>query len=262
MEIGLDWKRFEEVFSPPHTRKRIDENAPLFLLMEQGRVLCTFSEGQDTSEFNGATRAEILKAQPHRIVLFFEREELDAWVRASLKKPHYYHQVYGLRREAADTLARLPVRQEGAERKRVARAMNTLLQSVSRGHFLLELIESGWRRFFPTRFGVCVRLVSDRGIERDFLVVVKDRDLESFHVPSLTFLGNRSDKDDEVRKYLSEKFLAPTVVIRVRRTDWENWSYDLDPWSKVLHALRRGKAKLTGGGLSLRGLIRVQTWFY
>src|SRR4051812_10905574 len=104
MELTYDWKSFQTLF---YVKKRLlpapaqeVANSPLYLVEDQNVVICAFSEGEDFSDWVGATCDEIRAEFSHRELVFFNREAVDQWMTSSVELTHFYDQIQFLRTES------------------------------------------------------------------------------------------------------------------------------------------------------------------
>src|SRR4051812_1433885 len=104
MELTYDWQSFQSVFNPTK-RKSVAKalaapSGPVFAVVDRNIVVSAYANGEDLSDWIGATQPEMASALPNRDVIAFSREQVDAWMLEALALPHSIDQIEFLRGKA------------------------------------------------------------------------------------------------------------------------------------------------------------------
>ena len=222
MELTHDWRNFQDMFYPSRrTSVPVDSarHGSAYVIVEGDQIVAAFTDGEDLSDWIGATRQELAAHLQHREIRVLKRDEVDRWVNESLERPHFYEQVEYLR-----AMASSPVRR----------------------HFLLEALRGWWEKVLPSTYGIFIRAEGQGGkSDQDLFILVRRGALDAFHEPDLHSMGpERRRQPGDVVKYLSEKHLVPVQGLFVPAAMWEEWSQDPNPWRQIALAIRANKAKL------------------
>lgn len=242
MELQYDWKRFQDFFSMPRRKgAAVLPTAPVFLATDSGRVVAAYCDHADASEFVGKAVEEVAAGSPGRTLEFFDIQDLQGWVATSRNFPHFHESVEHLRACA------------------LGKASGRDTQPWE--HFLLSLIRGRLSRFFPTSYGLLIRI--DGNQPRDFLATIRGKTLDTFHTPDLSTLGSERARDPEaVVKYLSEKHMLPVQGVFVTADDWERWSDPAngDPLREIFQAAFTKRARLVPHRRGLVALLGLKTY--
>lgn len=274
MELNQDWRRLQATFFSsafpaksavaPHAG-----SATIYCLHEHGVVMMLFSEGEDLSDWAGASLDEIRSQFPNRIVLEMDRKTVDSSLLASIAEPHLEAQIQCWRNDAQASVA---VSAEAKPRGVAASKRDREFLSqhlVAQKHFLLEVLrDSWWSRVLPSSFGVFLRFETANDSlskpSKDFLLIYRKGRLEQFGVPDLGFMGADRRKDPaEVSKYLSERFMVSVQGVLLREEDWIKWSAETNPWREIAWAVQSNRVQLVPfrwsvvSLLASRGLLGV-----
>jgi hypothetical protein len=253
MELSQDWSQLQSTFF----RSSFPMKGPLgvcvgtgtlYCVQDQGVLIQAFSEGEDLSDWIGASMDEVRSQFPNRVIVELDRKTLEASLLASLGEPHLEAQISQWRQDAREQSV---LSTSGASHG-VARTRKDfdLLDRhlVSQRHFLLDALkDSWWTRVLPSSFGLFLRFegaTESRG-KRDFLLVYRKGKLEQFGVPDLNFMGaDRRKEPAEVVKYLSDRCMVPVQCVLLRDEDWERWSAEVSPWRELAWAVQSNRVQL------------------
>jgi len=247
MELNYDWRAFQSIFSPVDAAptqmpKKGDKYSHLFLVVDDEKVVSQYTDLIESKDWVGYHLRDVYKEWDKSDITVMQREEVDHWICESRKLKHYYAQNLYLRQKAKSRI-KLPL----------------LQKNINRDHFLLEALKGWWRRFFPTSYGIFIRLEGNR--THDFLLVIRLGVFDLFHEPDLAALGDRSRQSQEVVRYLSEKHMVPVQGMFLAAVDWTKWSGLKDPWRQVSNALWTNRLRLYPKPFGLRFLIKLRAWF-
>ncbi len=249
MELNYDWKSFQSFFYP---KKRISPNesnstGPIYLVVEERIVVSAFSEGDDLSDWIGATRDEVTAEHLQRDLIFYDRDKVDQCMNSAIGLPHYFDQTQLIREESKPHF--------------VGRARLKNHEAWVKKNFLLQTIQGWWQKIFPSRYGLYIHLAGEHQTSQLLLVIQRGK-VNSFHVPDLSsMIRERREHPSDVIKHLSSKYLLPVQGLFVTASEWSQWSEDATPWPKILKALQANKNKLVPYKWSLAILIRIKAYF-
>lgn len=240
MELTYDWKSFQSLFyvkkrlSPPAQQE--PKKTPLYLIEDQNVIICAFAEGEDFSDWVGATCEELKAEYSHRELVFFKREQVDQWMVSAGEMVHFYDQIQYLRNESK------------------------IQENVIHQHFLLNAIQSWWQKLFPSTYGIYIRLDNNPATSI-FLVIQRGR-VDSFHIPDLSgALVERKRAPVDLVKYLSERYLVPVQGLFLTSAEWMEWSESSNPWPKIAKTLKGSRSKLAPFKWSFATLIAIRGYF-
>ncbi len=240
MELNYDWKNFQSIFYPKKKLNSSDPQTPVCVVVEGKVVISAFSEGQDLSDWIGATWDEVDSEFSHRELYVFDRAQVDQWMNQAVDRVHFYDQIQFL--------------QSQSQPLRVNRSRSKSTELSPKKHFLLRSLESWWRIVLPSTFGVYVSL-DQNPASSIFLLVQKGR-VSSFHVPDLSsMIPDRRLVPKDVVKYISENHLVPVQGVFLTSKEWAEWSEHGNPWPQVATALRADHTKLAPFNWGLTLLI-------
>jgi len=246
MELIYDWKSFQSLFYVKKGLPAPESSGSIYLVADGRVVVSAFSEGEDLSDWVGATYDEVLAEFSHRDLVLFSREKVDKWMSASVSLPHFYDQIRFLRSEAKPDL--------------VTRSQLRGQELVSQGHFLLEVLQTWWHKVLPSTYGIYIRLDGPQGAA--LLMVVQRGRLKSFHVPDLSsMIPERRKHPGDVVKFLSERHLVPVQGLFLTSEEWGEWSRLSNPWPKIASTLKSNRSKLVPFKWSIATLIVMRTYF-
>ncbi|MCM2322447.1 MAG: hypothetical protein NDJ90_04215 [Oligoflexia bacterium] len=248
MELTYDWNCFQSMFYPKRRAPASaatggDAVTPVYLVVEEERIISVFGEGEDFSPWIGSAYPQMAAEVTHRDLILFERKDVDRWVSGATALPHFYDQVEFLRQQATPKIV---ARSRFKRGPRAIVLKDGLAVPVCR-HFVLEAIQGWWSKVLPSSYGLLIRLEGNApgSVVRDLLVIVRRGRVDSFCEPDFTILGrDRSRQPLDVVKYLSEKHLVPIQGVFLPAELWDEWSEAEDPWKKVVWSLRSEKARL------------------
>ncbi|MGK5090229.1 hypothetical protein WDW86_21990 [Bdellovibrionota bacterium FG-2] len=263
MELKHDWQSFQLLFYSARRNlasETLAKNAmgPIRVVTSGvggpggETVVSAYADGEEFSEWIGASCIELATAFPHREVYAYDHRVIEGWLQESVGVTHFYGQNEFLLSKAG-TLQIFKAPRGNKPPK--GEAVN--LVQTGKTHFLLEALQGGWARVFPSSYGVFVRLEGE--VLEDFIVTVRRGKIEGFQRPDLSSMGReRSRQPAEVVRYLSEKFLVPVQGVFVSAQEWKTWSASSRPWKKVSGAVRQGQAKLVPFRPLLAGMMVVK----
>lgn len=244
MELTYDWKVFQNFF---YGRKRItthDPSSQIYLVVEGREIVSAFSEGEDLTDWVGSTYDEMIAEYSHREVILYSRENVDQWISSSLEMPHFYDQIQFLCRESEPQIL----------------FRSRFKSSGIRKHFLLSLLESRWSKFFPSTYGLYIRLDHLQGLNL-FLLVQRGK-VQSFYIPDFSsMIADRRRVPEDIVKYLSEKYLVPVQGLFLTSSEWNDWSETTNPWPKIASSLKRHREKLVPFRWGLAFLVTFKGYF-
>jgi hypothetical protein len=244
MELTYDWKNFQSFF---YTKKRLaapEVTGPIYVVLNEKTIVAAFAEGEDLSEWIGSTHDEMVAEFSHREFVVYDRDKVDQWMDGMAEFPHSYDQIHYLRTEAKPQLI---------TRNRFKNP-EALMQKQ---HFLLQAIQSWWGKFFPSTYGIYLRLEGTQ--TNSLLIIVKRGKLESFHVPDVSsMIPDRRKVPNDVVKFLSEKYLVPVQGLFVTAAEWNEWSESPQPWPKIIASLKANRNKMAPFRWSLASLIAMR----
>lgn len=235
MELNYDWHAFQSLFYPKRrstAQNKREFTGAVHVIVEDHLIVCAFAEGEDFSEWPGASYQDIAAENPHRELLIFQRRDIDQCLSESLSQPHFYDQIELIRSKVTP----LSISKGGSK----TRAGVKFHHSQS---FLLEAFKGWWAKILPSAYGIFIRL--EENANKDLFLLIRRGKLELFQEPDLSSLGNeRGRQPTDVVKYLSEKYLVPVQGIFAPMQDWKEWDESAFPWRKIALAIRSNRAKL------------------
>lgn len=259
MELTYDWQSFQAMFYPKRrsaTQLAAETAGPVYLIIEGNIVSSAFAESEDLSDWIGAEYEELAAEMPHRELLLFDRDKVDAWLAEAVALPHLHEQMDFLRQKAGMSVVSTRARPSKKGRK-TSRGNIELKHGhghLGRQHFLLEAMQSWWGKVLPSAYGVFIRLEGPQ--ERDLFVIVRRGRLDAFHEPDLSSMGrDRRKVPSEVVKYLSEKHLVPVQGMIMPAQAWAELSEDPAPWRKVAGAVKTNQVRMVPFRWSLVSLM-------
>lgn len=237
MELIQDWKRFDALFfgnkggaaAAPASLK------PIYIVLIGKVVLSILAENEDlAAAWVGATEDEVRAAFPGREFVVFDKAKVEGCLLEGRALNHFYEQTLHFKKSAPK-------------------------EADFYGHFLLQAIQTWWKRLFPSTYGVYVQV---EGTDpRSLLVVIQRGQVHAYHDPDLSFLPiERRKQPPQVVKYLAERFLMPIQGIFVTSVEWAQWSEAKNPWPLVMSAIRSNRGKLVPFKFSLVSLIASRAY--
>ncbi len=257
MELKHDWQAFQLLFYPARRNLASEILAkntmgPIHVVSQGETVVSAYADGEEFSEWIGASCSDLATAFPHREVYAHDRKAVEGWLQESMGLSHFYEQ-----NELLLSKASTPQVFKASRGNKPPKVEASHLVQTGKTHFFLEVMKGGWTRIFPGSYGVFVRLEGE--IFEDFIVTVRRGKIESFQKPDLSSMGpERSRQPTEVVRYLSEKFLVPVQGVFVPAQEWREWSTSARPWKKVSASVRQGQAKLVPFRPVLAGMMVVK----
>ena len=267
MELSQDWRKLQSTFFPSSFPMKgpVGVSAgtgTLYCVHDEDVLIQAFAEGEDLSDWIGASMSEVRSQFPNRVIVEWDRKNLEASLLSSVGEPHLDAQIcqwrQGVREQAGLSL--------DGELRGVARSRKDfdLLDRhlVTHRHFLLDALkDSWWTRVLPSSFGIFLRFegsVDSRSL-KDFLLVYRKGKLEQFGVPDLNFMGaDRRREAAEVAKYLSDRFMVPVQGVLLREEDWARWSADSSPWREIAWAVQSNRVQLVPFRWSLVSMLAAR----
>jgi hypothetical protein len=248
MELSYDWKSFQSMFyAKRKLSAQVDSSlGPIYLVCENNIMISAFSEGQDLSDWIGATQDEVKAEFAHRELIFFEREKVDEWLSSAGDLIHFYDQIQHLRSKSKPNM--------------ISKSRSKNGDLLISQHFLLQSVQSWWQKLLPSTYGIYISKEGNAG--SSLLLIIQRGRVGSFHVPDLSSMipERRKHPADRV-KYISERYLIPVQGVFVTSAEWEEWSESANPWPKILAALRSNRNKLTPFSWGLTWLISLRAYF-
>jgi hypothetical protein len=160
--------------------------------------------------------------------------------------PHYYEQMRYFQTEPKPQV--------------ISQSKFKSAEFLTGSHFLLQAVQSGWQKIFPSCYGVYLRFEGEGG--DSVLIVVQRGRLTSFQVPDLsTMIPERRRHPADVVRYLSERHLMPVQGVFVKAEEWAKWSQTSNPWPEIFASLRADWTQLVPlkwgmvGMIASRGLL-------
>ena len=192
-------------------------------------IVAAFSEGEDLSDWTGATYDEVAAEFPHRDLVLYNREKIDQCLEEMMKYPHFYDQVHQL---WADT-------QPEVLTSNRFKHPDIWIQR----HFMLHAIQGWWQKVFPSTYGIYIQL-TDVNKFCIFMMVQRGR-ISFFHEPDLSgMIPERRKYSSDVIKYLSGKYMVPVQGFFLPTAEWTEWSEMSNPWPKIFTAIKSDRNKL------------------
>jgi len=243
MELPHDWRSFQNIFHAKRrslTRSSAAASGPVFVILDEKKVLSAYSEGEDFTGWIGKDLEGLLSEHAHRSVVSLSREQVDQWLAGSLGYSHFFAQVEHLRRH-------------------VFSEVHSIQEPWWKHHFLLEALQGWWARILPATYAIFIRL-EGQGTE-DLLLVLQRGKVAGFMRPEVSSMGSERSRDPEALvKYLSEKHSVPVMGLFIPQREWLEWSESTNPWSQVLSSVRQSRTRLVPGPWAVKGLICAKAW--
>ncbi|MBU6375619.1 MAG: hypothetical protein KGQ59_06450 [Bdellovibrionales bacterium] len=266
MELNQDWRKLQSTFFPSiaPTRKGAASSpaGAVYCIHDQDIVTLLFAEGEDLSDWTGASLADVRSQFSNRVVLEFERKALEASLLSSVAQPHLEAQIAQWREDAQ---AKLVATAAGhSVMLSPSRKDQAFLDQwfITKKNFLLESLNgSWWARVLPSAFGIFLRFEGLSGgsagsSTKEFLLIYRKGQLEQFGVPDLGFIGSDRRKDpEEVCKYLADRCMVPVQAVLLREEDWLKWASEKNPWSEIAWAVQSSRVQLVPFRWSVVSLI-------
>ncbi len=246
MELIFDWKNFQSFFYSKKRLTQSEANFPIYVITNGNGVVSAFSEGQDFSDWVGATLDEMEAEFSHREIFLFDKTQVDQWMSQSMDLPHFYDQVQYLRTKC--------------QPHQVLRSRQKISEVLTQRHFLLRAISSWWGRLFPSSYGIYVSL--DKNPNTSLLLIVQRGKMISFHVPDLSsMIPDRRRVPTDVVKYIAERQLVPVRGLFLTAKEWTEWSESENPWRKIADAIRGDRTKLAPFSWGVTALVMLKAYF-
>lgn len=248
MELTYDWKSFQSIF---YSKKRLFQTSdtsrgPLYVITQGTIIISIFSDGEDMSDWVGATCDELKAAMPQRDCILFTQEQVDQWMSSSVDETHYYDQIQFLRNQARPQLTI-----KGKNKK--------LPEILGQKHFLLTAIQGWWSKILPTHYGIYIRL--DGNPKSSLFLTVQRGRVASFEIPDLSgMVKERSRLPGDISKFLNEKYLMPVYGIFLTSQEWNEWSESANPWKSIVSSIKSDHSKITPFKWTLVVLIAFQAY--
>lgn len=258
MEQNRDWRVFNQIFYSTPSQRAYQKGSPssaLYFVVNEGRIVGSFSSDLDLSEWNGFSVQEVQDHFDRREVHFFEKKKVDRWIRESVTKGAFFEQVKFLKEQANQEL-------------------EDDVRSFSHAHFVLEAIEGWWKKILPSHYGIFIQTRRDqpeaRGMqERSLILLVRHGEVDGFYHVDFKHvlksvrdsLGDHFDfssKDrvmSEVMKYLSQLYRVPVQGLFIKESDWLQASQARDPWKHLAGLLKKQSAQLVPPRWNVRSML-------
>lgn len=245
MELAYDWKSFQSIFYSKKRFTSLENPGTIYLITEGKTIISAFSEGEDLSDWTGATADELIAEISHRELVFYNRDQVDQWMSQAVGRSHYYDQLQFLCAEVKP--------------QKIIRNRFKHPEMIRQEHFLLKALQTWWNRVLPSNYGVYIRL--EGSPVGGLLVIVQRGKVDSFHVPDLSsMVAERRKYPGDVVKFLSERHLVPIQGIYLTAAQWAEWSEMQNPWHKIAIALRNNRNILVPFKWSLASLIASRAY--
>src|SRR3954452_8699823 len=103
MELTYDWKVLQAFFWLRRKHSKEKPAAPIFLILDSNSVTEVYSDGEDLTDWIGATFDAVVGEFSHREWVVFHREKVDQLLNQSLGLTHFYDQIQFVRKNAKPT---------------------------------------------------------------------------------------------------------------------------------------------------------------
>ncbi len=240
MELSYDWKSFQSLFKLRRHSRNNELKHSIFLVTDKQVIVsaCAVeSEGEDFSDWLGATREEMEVKFPHRKFVVFEKDQADQWMNQCVVFSHYHDQAQYLKKAEKTQLF--------MQQKK--RAVELPFQS----HFLLDAIPSWWKKCLPSSFGIYIQL--DKKLDSSLLLMVQRGKVSSFYVPDLSSMSpERIKYPADVVGFLTERHGLFVQGLFLSSSEWREWSISPNPWEKIFVSLKSNHGKL----------VPFKAWFF
>ncbi len=257
--MEADYKHYQNLFEPQ--RRTGVAGTPgfstaLFLVEKSGLIVEAYAEAEDTQAWIGKGLQEIEEAAHYREVLIYRLEALKEQLIQSCQSRHTVEQKHWIQTKAVPDR----VRSQGKwlPPKAISEFCRERLRGRTHRHFLLQALESSWKRFLPTSYALYLRV--DGHHSSGILLDVRGEQIVSFFKPDLSGLDSDRQRDPEaIVDHLSKAQMTRVQGIFVNQEDWDAWSRESNPWKSVLRAYLRRRVRLAPHGLGLRVFLVLIT---
>ena len=230
MELTHDWKTFQSIF---YTKKKFcaaTPQGPVYVIVDQKTIVSVLSESDDLGEWVGSTADDLMAEYPTRDFFLYPKDKVEEAMSHSVDMPHYYDQTQYLRREVKPRWSNRP--------KYKAQ------DSVHRGHFLLEAIETWWKKVFPSHYGIYLQL-EGKSDPLSLLLLIQRGRINAFHVPDLSpMMKIHREQPHQVIRHLSENYMMPIQGLFLKKEEWLEWSEMSNPWSEILASIKSNRNRM------------------
>lgn len=236
MELTHDWRSFQRLFYPK--RKALagpdSQGKSAYVIIENDTIVSAHAPGTDVANWIGSSFSELKASQDRgRKLVSYSKQDVDKWLMDSIEHPNFYAQMEYFRAESRQHLRR---------------------------HFLIEALLGWWSKVLPSTYGMYIG-VEDRP-EHSLLLVVRKGSCEGFFRPDLSFLKSRKrDGDEEVVRYLAEKYLIPIQGAFVKNAEWEEWTSSGNAWPAIARAIRTSRMRLVPFRWGAAFLVSLRAFF-
>ncbi len=246
MDLSYDWKSFQSIFCLRKRGNGVDSAPPIYLVTDKRVVISVFSEGEDFSDWSGATTDEVAARFPERNLVSFDRSKVDQCIGGSVSQAHYYDQIQYIQTESQPHLTS-------------PKGMLKLSDEAFQKHFLLSAIRSWWHKVFPSTYAIYFCL--DGNQENSLLVTIQRGKVSTFHVPDLSsMIPERRRFPSDVVRFLSERYVMPVQGLFLNSTEWADWSMSPNPWKKIAMALKSDRSKLVPFKWGVAAMIALKAF--
>lgn len=247
MDLNYDCRAFQNFFSPKKkiTSATSQGSVPIYLVTEKSVAVSTFADGEDLSDWIGATCDEIVAEFPNREIIILDRENVEKSIQSAVDLPHFYDQMQYLRSH---------VKPQSINHGRTRN-----IELPENMHFLLRAIQSWWQKVLPSAFGIFIQV---KDTENMIFLKFQRGKLSVFQVPDLSgMMAERRGYLSDVVKHLSSKYFLPIQGISVTQAEWNQWSEAQNPWAKIRLALKADKNHLVPFRWYVVALIWIRSYF-
>jgi hypothetical protein len=273
VDLAQDWRLYQKLTRSK--KKRLarlagveaggPESGPVTVVISTGvapRVVTVFAGGRNFEDWGGRSYEEFR-------VHLGEVKSLCVLSESDLRDS------FGVAAAAAGLFEQRRSLREALEKKAAHRKGNAMLPGMEdsstgqSGHFLIEALGGWWRKVFPNRYALWLRVSSvargapgaggARAMPQDHLLFFKDGKIVGCGTPDLTSLGTeRIWKDESVIRHLTEKYLVPIQGVQLQSQDWEAWMDAAHPWKAVRDSIQQGRVSFSPERSGLRGLVKLR----
>jgi hypothetical protein len=232
LELNFDWHGYRKTFGTPP----LDAKSQLgvtWLVTERVGDQELIHDGlggiKDAAEWKGRPVSEFKSQHPHERIKIVPRASLRGTLVREIEAAQHTHLG-----EQLSAIAQDLVKHVGISKDEIR------LPS----HFITESFRGALGKILPSSYGLLIRQKEGDQFE-DFIVLVRRGRVAAFHRPDLSFLSvERKKSEEEIVKYLSEKYLVPFQGIFVPTSVFRGWSASATPWKNMAASVRSGETTL------------------
>ena len=252
MELMYDWKAFQTFFDMPQKRpSHLTTRSPVYLVIQEKTIVSIHSEGEDLSDWLGASFDELAVELSYRELIFFDQDKVDSWLSALSDLPNFFDQSESLNQECRN-YARPYLKKKSKKLLKTTEGFGK--------HFIFAAVHSWWKKLMPATFGVYIRL-SGKTVT-SILMIFQRGKLISFHVPHLPLQTvDRRVDSEKLIKMLSDRYLIAIQGFFLSASEWNTWKLSPNPWYQIFVALKMNRSTLTPMSLSRCFLVALRAYF-